>query len=493
FLPLVVVAMLLEPMRVASFKLAEAYMQGASDVFAPVAQTLNEATWVPELFHLWFLNYLVWIVALTLPLVALLERLWPTGWRPQGWARRWVERPWQALLVVGGVNTAWWLGFDWLEVHTDGSWLPDPMMLVYYWGCYLMGWLVYSARPDLSGLREHGATMLGLGLAMATAKGLCMVPLFEQDWDPSQPFPDALAWIRPVIAALGATGAVALSMGLAGVFLRAAGEESRRWRTLSDGSYWIYVVHMLLVGPVAAPLVGLPVPAPLLSIVAIVAVFLLCWWSYLALVRWTAIGAFFNGRRYASPTRLRSLGALVGLGIAWTLLGVALHESRAAQPQGSPWRDGRSAEDLLVDYTVQDPYMQEPPGVPEVRLDRCIGVDDYVLCPDEATWHGAVLACKALGAVFVSLPTQAEADRLEGIVAALTEQPMLISLSDGVEEGRWVWLDGSELAYSPWAPGEPNNYGGPEGCATINYEGNNGWHDFPCEVQLGFICEQRAP
>ena len=82
FLPLIVVAMLLEPVRVASFKLTEAYMQGASDVFAPVAETLNEATWVPELYHLWFLNYLVWIVALTLPLVAFIERVWPIGWRP---------------------------------------------------------------------------------------------------------------------------------------------------------------------------------------------------------------------------------------------------------------------------------------------------------------------------------------------------------------------------------------------------------------------------
>ena len=137
--------------------------------------------------------------------------------------------------------------------------------------------------------------------------------------------------------------------------------------------------------------------------------------------------------------------------------------------------------------------MQDPPGVPDVRLAQCIGVDNYVLCPHKATWHAAVLACMELGGALVSLPTQEAAEALQEIVAAVTEEPMLISLSDGVEEGRWVWLDGSELAYSPWAPGEPNNYGGPESCATVNYGENNGWHDFPCEVQLGFVCSRTTP
>ena len=111
---------------------------------------------------------------------------------------------------------------------------------------YLLGWLVYAVKPDLSPLQAHGGKLLALGLTMSVAKALLMLPLLEQEWTPEQPFPEALAWSRPIIAALGAAGAVALSMGLAGVFLKRAGEESRRWRTLSDGSYWIYIVHMVL-------------------------------------------------------------------------------------------------------------------------------------------------------------------------------------------------------------------------------------------------------
>ena len=490
FLPLVVLAVMLQPLLPASFELASAYVDGRSNVFGAAVDTFTGASWLPGLWHLWFLNYLVWIVALTIPLVVALGRWWPARWSPSALVRAGVERPWLGLAVVGALNAAWWGGFGWLEVPTVGEWLPGPILLAYYWGCYLMGWLVFVARPDLSVLREQGGRLLGLGLAMSVGKALIMLPLLELRWDPRTPFPEELAWTWPIIIVLGAVGAVALSIGLAGFFLKVAGEASSRWRELSDGSYWIYIIHMVLVAPLAAPLAGLPVPAPLLAIAAIVAVFLACWWSYLALVRWTAIGAFLNGRRYPSPTRLRSLGALVGLGLVWLALGAVLHEASAEVSQGSPWRDAADPVELLADHTVQSPYTTDPPGVPEVRLDRCIGVDDYILCPDGANWHGAVLGCEALGGALITLPTQEAADALWPIVSALTTHPMMVSVSDGVQEGRWLWLDGSELDYSPWAPGEPNNHQRPEGCAMLNYGESEGWHDLPCDEHIGFICSR---
>ena len=488
-LPLVVLSILVIPVMKASFSLSKAYTLGEADVFAPAIETLAEASWLPDLWHLWFLNYLVWIVALTLPVVALFERIWPTRWTAYERLRGVFERPWRTLAVVGVLHTAWWAAFDWWEVPTVGAWIPDPTLLLYYWGCYLLGWMVFLAKPDLSALREHGWRLLWAGIALALGKGVAMLPLLERKWTPELPFPDDLAWTWPIIVGTGAISGVALSMGLAGVFLKVAGEESPRWRGLSDGSYWIYVAHMALVAPVSAVLVGLPVPAPILSIVASAVVFLLCWWSYLALVRSSAIGVFLNGRRYPSPTRLRSLGALVGLGICWVLLGAVFYEPRSPDARDSPWRTA-SRRPAPGRSHGPGPVHGRAPGLPDVRLDRCIGVDDYILCPDEATWHGAVLACTKLGGALVTLTTEAESTALQGLIAAVTDQAMMVSASDGVEEGRWVWLDGSELDYAPWAPGEPNNYGGPENCAMLNYEAANGWHDYPCDIPLGFVCAQ---
>ncbi len=497
-LPMVVFAMALHPIMSSVFETSHAFVSGEPDPLAVGLGALNDARWFPGLWHLWFLNYLVWIIAVTLPVVAVVERVWPARWSPSGGMRWLCERPWLALLVLAGLNSAWWLGHGWFELPTDGGWIPNPLIMAYYTGCYLLGWLTYMARPDPRALKSTGWQLLVAGLAAALAKGIMMLPLLEAEWKPPAPFPEDYAWAWPVMLCLGAFACVALSLGLTGLFLRWAEKEHPLWRELSDGSYWIYILHMALAALVAAPLVRLPVPAPLTAAASSVALFLFCWWSYRAFVRWTAIGAFLNGRRYDSPKRLQSLGAFVGLTLLWVGLwtvGPTVSEASSEDEAAdrSPWRDGVDALTLLPNAAVSEPFTAKPPEIPELQLDRCIGVDDYILCPDPATYHGAVLGCRYLGGALVTLPTQEDSDALWAIVNALTPEPMLISASDGVEEGHWVWLDGSALSYSPWAEGEPNNYGQPEGCAMMNYEESPGWHDLPCGEHLGFVCRKGPP
>ena len=44
--------------------------------------------------------------------------------------------------------------------------------------------------------------------------------------------------------------------------------------------------------------------------------------------------------------------------------------------------------------------------------------------------------------------------------------------------GPFVWTDSSAISYTNWAPGEPNNAGGVEGCTQIY--ANGGWNDLNC-------------
>jgi len=62
-----------------------------------------------------------------------------------------------------------------------------------------------------------------------------------------------------------------------------------------------------------------------------------------------------------------------------------------------------------------------------------------------------------------------------------------IGLSDATEEGKWIWDDGSDLDFTFWRGGEPNDWGGREDCVHIR--ANQRWNDINCNNKAAFICE----
>ncbi|MFN0728956.1 HYR domain-containing protein [Polaribacter gochangensis] len=54
-----------------------------------------------------------------------------------------------------------------------------------------------------------------------------------------------------------------------------------------------------------------------------------------------------------------------------------------------------------------------------------------------------------------------------------------IGHTDRDTEGQWKWITNEPVSYTNWAPGEPNNAGGNEDWAVINWSGNNpDWNDW---------------
>ncbi|XP_035533260.1 galactose-specific lectin nattectin-like [Morone saxatilis] len=61
---------------------------------------------------------------------------------------------------------------------------------------------------------------------------------------------------------------------------------------------------------------------------------------------------------------------------------------------------------------------------------------------------------------------------------------------DAIQEGRWMWTDGSGSTFRYWAHGEPNNHGG-EHCTEINFRGN-AWNDEHCNSRRPFVCARKV-
>ncbi|KAM9792692.1 CD209 antigen-like protein C [Neosynchiropus ocellatus] len=66
-----------------------------------------------------------------------------------------------------------------------------------------------------------------------------------------------------------------------------------------------------------------------------------------------------------------------------------------------------------------------------------------------------------------------------------------IGLHQREDNGEWVWVDGTPLTRSFWAPGEPNNINGTENCTEIKKHSRiKSWNDAHCRLKNFWICEK---
>jgi glucan biosynthesis protein C len=490
-LPLLVFALLLWPALLFSGTFASAVTSGAVDPVARgLAKVSTGASLPPHSIHLWFLNYLVWIIVIVGALVTVLERWGIHAPRFLERARAAAESPWRSLVWFGGLNLLWWYGMGWDSLPTSGAWIPDPVILGYYTLCFGLGWTLFAAKFDLSTLGDRAWTFVAMGVA-------CFVLRFALGWAEQEFTP--VDGVEPPIyirfahggrTLLGCVSLVAFSRGLAGWFMRYASAGSTGWRYVSDASYWVYLIHLPLCALVTALLVGWDVHVLVKCVTAIALVSLIAVATYDLAIRATFVGRFLNGRRYPRGSFKLGLVASVVLvgGMAHAVLN---HEPLEDLPP--PWLGGAHAQELVPDEQVAFPVVADQPDMPDVTVHGCIGIGPYAICPDTTRFDVATEACDRLGGGLVVLEDEEEERRLSDLMWRLTEQPYWIGASDKAVEGQWRWSSGAEIAYDVWMGDEPNDWGGKEDCAAANWGRRRGWNDLPCEARLHFVCEFSQP
>ncbi|XP_071324754.1 hepatic lectin-like [Trachinotus anak] len=99
------------------------------------------------------------------------------------------------------------------------------------------------------------------------------------------------------------------------------------------------------------------------------------------------------------------------------------------------------------------------------------------------TWQNSRKDCQEKGADLVIITTRAE---LDFVVKLYTRT--WIGLSDIEQEGKWEWVDGTDLGNGGfWQSGEPNNHGH-EDCVEIS-RSTGEWNDVSCNTEIPWICE----
>ncbi|KTF81392.1 hypothetical protein cypCar_00046518 [Cyprinus carpio] len=113
------------------------------------------------------------------------------------------------------------------------------------------------------------------------------------------------------------------------------------------------------------------------------------------------------------------------------------------------------------------------------------GVQCYKFFSQSVNWITAERNCQSLDANLASVHSKAEQDFLLSLLPSSSTR-CWIGCQDGVQEGQWVWSDGTPYDFTYWGSGEPNNLG-TENCGELNWSSNR-WNDAACSTSLSYVC-----
>ncbi|XP_073675826.1 ladderlectin-like [Garra rufa] len=127
------------------------------------------------------------------------------------------------------------------------------------------------------------------------------------------------------------------------------------------------------------------------------------------------------------------------------------------------------------------------------KVEKCpygwtnFGVRCFKYFSQTVNWVTAERNCQKEDANLASVRSKVENDFLMSLLPT-SSSLCWIGAHDGVQEGQWVWGDGTPFAYTNWCATEPNDLGSAEDCGEINWTPNRCWNDRDCSSLIGYVC-----
>ena len=279
---------------------------------------------IQRFYHLWFLWFLLWLVA-GFGLVAwVMDRREPQIARQANWPR-WVMWSMIPLTILPQLSMGEGGAYPVFGPDTSDGFVPLPHVLAYYATFFTFGALMYRRRGrrgrwlvDTMG----GRWWLYLPILLLVVFPAGLVFTFGEvalhfAWEGQAADVNAglfvtfgevaFSWL--VASVLQVAYAWGMCFGLIGLFRTLLPRERRGVRYLSDSSYWLYLAHLPVVVVTQAVVRDWDVPAEVkfLLITVVVTAFLLL--SYQFLVRYTPIGTMLNGKKVRPSARIEPTAA----------------------------------------------------------------------------------------------------------------------------------------------------------------------------------------
>lgn len=228
---------------------------------------------LPIFHHLWFLHYLLWLLAIFVPFALLARNI--KGRLPT------------FLISVPGcllwlIPLTWW--FQTLMPGEFGpttavGFVPWPPLLGYYAIFFFFGAMCFGRGI----WEEKVGQYWPLWFAVSLVLGLSGLKLVEEGGNAVPWLASGFAW----------TTIIAM-MGFFRVFLN---QGNPKVRYLSDSAYWLYLAHVPLMMAVQILISDWEIPVILKMIIVIGGVTAVLLFLYEYAVRYTWIGALLNGRK----------------------------------------------------------------------------------------------------------------------------------------------------------------------------------------------------
>lgn len=112
----------------------------------------------------------------------------------------------------------------------------------------------------------------------------------------------------------------------------------------------------------------------------------------------------------------------------------------------------------------------------------------FLLCHRSERFGLARDTCAEHGGSVASIRNQLEQDFITQAAFERKIGRWWIGLYDYYEEGRYEWHDGSEVNFTAWSEGEPNNHGGYEDCVCFGSANRPSWNDLYCGTYMPVVC-----